>query len=392
MIYVAPYYLSLKTLPYAADVFLHKNLTYFLPTGFTPIEAQSILDFPEYCRDNKIALPSIYWRFCSLYFNNSELALDAINLLKPLHESKNMTYIATIYPRDTGAIQKAAKVLSDRPEFRQKLLGAPLELDFVSREMCSHLLYEVFLEKGGYEGVVVYLKHYMSQKQILNLLSAVLLNRLQVLSHFTPLLVFDEPWGEIFQNIEHAPEIERKAPSVDDVDILCSRLFHFMLDPIYGKCDSLAKNKVIARTNTEKESEIRDFLEVCKSISTDFLLLQSDNQRLKETKLSQMLRERVTQPLSTLLDKPKQDTKRFVARSLASTAVISAALSSIIQPNVFNIGISLAAGTVSATITQIVEQQMTAKNPTRFLVTSLRRMKAKNDMLIEKIADISKEL
>jgi len=390
MIFVAPHYISKRYLPYASDVFFHGQLVYFGPTGFTPIETKSILNFPEYCYKKRIALPQVYWDFCSHYFVNSQLALEAINILEPLRESKNIVIMALSYSRDIRAIEEAIQITHEHPNLKKKILLAPLDIDFISRETCSHLLYEVFLEKG-YEGVVQYLEQYMTKEQIETLVSAVVVNRLRVLASFYPLLIFDEYWIDILKEIPPLHENQRKELENHEVDIFCSRLFGSILYPLYGRCDSLEKNQNIARLNKEKREELENLINVCRSISTDFLLLQNKDSYLKRKKLSFMLEERIIQPLSDLLEQPMRDTKKFLVKSIASSGVITSLISMAIQPNFLTLSISVTAGTISAGISQLIERQVKKKNPTKFLITSLRKMKVKEDFLIKSLRNIPRQ-
>jgi hypothetical protein len=59
MVVVAPGYLNEKSLPYASDIFYHNKLLYFLPTGFHPIELNSVGLFPDFCKSHEVAMPQI---------------------------------------------------------------------------------------------------------------------------------------------------------------------------------------------------------------------------------------------------------------------------------------------------------------------------------------------
>jgi len=393
MIYVAPVYISKRHLPYASDVFFHQQLVYFAPTGIFPFENQSVLDFPQYCYERKIALPGIYWDFCSLYFANSYFALQAADILKPLRDSKNIEIIALSYSRDLRAIQESIQIMRKHPNLRNKILRSPLDIEIISREVCSHLLHEVMLEKNGFDGVVRYLEQYKHKDQIETLVSAVVVNRLRALASFYPLLVFDEYWIDILNEIPPLREtMEGKEPEIQEVDILSSRLFASILSPLYGRCDSLKKNQIVAQLTKEKRREIENLINICRSISTDFLLMQTKDIELKRTKLSFMLEERIIDPLSDFLEQSKEATKKFLVRSIMSSGVIASLISMAIQPSFLSFGISAAAGTISAGISQFVEQRTEKKNPTKFLITSIRKMKVRDDVLAGTIRKIPQQV
>lgn len=81
---ICPNYLCYDTLPYAADIFYHRNLTYFMPTGISPGEWINIIEFPQYCSDRNIALPKIIWEMQKKYFESAKQAVECSDILKPL--------------------------------------------------------------------------------------------------------------------------------------------------------------------------------------------------------------------------------------------------------------------------------------------------------------------
>lgn len=270
MIIVSPGYIGQTYLPYASDIFFHGQLLYFIPTGFTPIELSSVVDFPTYCYENKVSLPGIYWQFCSRYFVNSKSAKEAIDILEPLRASKNILVSALSYPRNIAAIGKSKQIIDEHPTIKQKILDAPLNIDFVSREVCSHLLFEVFLEKKGFEGVIQYLRQYSSIEQIKKLIAAVIINRLQFFGELDKILLFEGYWIDILNELSGLREDQIKDFESHDVDVFSSRLFASILFPIYGRCDTLKKAKLLQictgknkKKSTCLSKNARQFLLTC---------------------------------------------------------------------------------------------------------------------------------
>jgi hypothetical protein len=93
MLVVAPGYLNEHCLPYASDIFYHKRLLYFLPTGFHPLELHSISLFPQYCYGHSVAVPKLIWEMCNLVVleNNNgsltQLLAEGLPLFRSLPES-----------------------------------------------------------------------------------------------------------------------------------------------------------------------------------------------------------------------------------------------------------------------------------------------------------------
>ncbi len=130
---VAPGYLSSHALPYVADIFFHERITYFLPTGFTPQEVQSVADFPVHCKAENIALPSWVWEFFGLYFANTEDALNCASILEPLRKDR-VQIVATAYSRDRAAIDRCRDLLFEHPALLAKIRHAQLDQRLVARE------------------------------------------------------------------------------------------------------------------------------------------------------------------------------------------------------------------------------------------------------------------
>ena len=390
MIIAGPGYVGQTYLPYASDIFFHGQLRYFIPTGFTPIELNSILDFPTYCYENKTPLPAIYWQFCSRYFVNSKSANEAINILEPLRASKNILVSALSYPRNIAAIGKAKQIMNEHPAIKQKILDAPLDIDFVSREVCSHLLFEVFLEKKGFEGVIQYLRQHSSVEQIRELIAAVIVNRLQFFGKLDKILLFEGYWTDILDELSFLREDQIKDFESHDVDVFSSRLLASILFPIYGRCDTLKKCKIVADLSKEKQEEIGLLIKECKAISTDMFLMPKKDKHLVRAKLSEVMEERILEPLSDLLEERMLEVRKFLIRSITSSGVIAALISMVTHPipNFTTLGVSLAAGATSAGLSQLIERRSKKKNPTKFLITSLKKMKADSDALMKTIKAI----
>ncbi len=391
MICIAPGYISPAYMPYAADIFFHDQLLYFIPTGFTPLETHAVLDFPTYCYNKRIALPEIYWKFCSRYFVNSKLALNAMDILEPLRVTKNIIVSALSYPRNIAAIGRAIQILDEKPILKQLILNAPLDVNFVSREICSHLLFEVLLEKKDFDGILQYIQGYLSNEQILKLVTAVLINRLQVFTQTqTKILLFDDYYLDILAKFETPHGGETEDVEEYHVDAFTSRLFSSILYPIYGRCNTRRKSAIIAELNREKRDEINHLIKECRAISTDMFLLPPGKAHLKRARLSQLIETRILEPLSDLIDQPKRNTKKFLIEATTSSGIIAALMSMVLQPipSFGTVGVSIAAGITSTALRQFIEKRLKKKNPSRFLITSLKKMKVESDALLEAIRRI----
>jgi len=242
VIVVGPGYLSPNCLPYASDIFYHKKLTYLLPTGFHPVELKAVIEFPRYCFDHSIAFPEILWEMCSLYFDNSKAAQEALDIIEPLRGSF-IQIIATIYPRDRAAIKSAKQLFMAHPSLQECFRKTDFDMRFAARELLSHVLFEIFME-GGYEGAVNYLRvNSKNPEEFFQLVEAMLINRLRMLPADTLLLqeqtwyplinqmnslgLFDKPWDSVVHEVDSF-----------DIEHFRYKLFETILSPIFGRCDS----------------------------------------------------------------------------------------------------------------------------------------------------------
>lgn len=119
-------------------------------------------------------------------------------------------------------------------------------------------------------------------------------------------------------------------------------------------------------------------------------LLPTKDEHLVSAKLSELIEKRILEHLSDLLEEPMREVKKFLIRSITSSGVIVALISMVTQPipNFTTLGVSIAAGATSAGISQLIEKRSKKKNPTKFLITSLKKMKADSDALIKSIKGI----
>ena len=175
---VAPEYLSRRCLPSPADVFYHRRLVYFLPTGFLPQEISAVCEFPARCRRQAIAFPPFVWDACNQYFQNSLDASEALVVLEPLRAS-HIDVALSSYPRDINAIAETRARMKAMPSLRQAIFDARVPERMVARELLSHVLFEVALERGQ-DGAVDYLKEGTSSPDAaIELIGVLLANRLR---------------------------------------------------------------------------------------------------------------------------------------------------------------------------------------------------------------------
>jgi len=375
---VGPGYLSHNCLPYASDIFYHGNLIYLLPTGFHPIELNSVIEFPTYCYDHSIAFPEIIWEMCSLYFENSKDATEALDIIEPLR-GRFIQIIATSYPRGRTAIRSAKQLLVANPSLQECFEKTAFDLRFAARELLSHVLFEVFIEEG-YKGAVKYLRANSKEpEEFLQLVAAVLINRLRSLPTRT-LLLYEHTWYPMLHQMNALGLFDKSGDSAVretesfDVEHFRYKLFETILLPIFGRCDSQPKSRVIAEVADTKHEEIEEFKRVCGTIAREVVLLPTSDVGIKQMKLSEMIREKVTEPLSAIVEQQPKQVQNLLRDFALDSTVIAGLLAVLTGANINVLGLAAAAGATSTGVRYILHPNSQQKvRPSTLLLEGMQK-------------------
>jgi hypothetical protein len=269
---------------------------------------------------------------CELYFANSKEAVHSFKILQPLH-SNAIQVISTVYPRDRTAIAKAKQMIIDHPTLAEAISRAELDPKFLAREFLSHILFEIYLE-NGIKGSIEYIYENCKDETNFQLLVfSVLINRLNALAHSPyPVLLYEQSWNILLH--EHAkiislPEKDQTSEQIDSFEIehFKYKLFETLLMPIFGKCDSKEKANIAARFLSDKQKEIRALKDECEHIAREVILLPTKDKQVQQDVLNALIRHRITEPLSILLEKPRQDILAFLRDVFLDSSVIAGLMS-----------------------------------------------------------------
>jgi len=390
---VGPTYLAPDVLPSAADIFYHKSLIYSLPTGFHPTELTNVYSFPEYCRKKGVSLPRIYWYFCSEYFLNSKLTYDCLEVLEPLRKSGNITITQLIYGRDIKAISNAAELIERNLDIINLIDKCPLSTPFIAREFLSHVLYKVYLEKGStFDGVVDYLQQYQSKEQILKLIYTVLVNRFSLFADprlGASVLVFHPNYvnllSELYLQIS-GKSLERTEE--ERINVFTYALFNRLVHPIYGICDNSKKNSMVAKICKEKASEIDQLIEECRFIASDIVFLPTKDDKVKKERLAKLIKDRITEPMVELCEKEKSEINQMLIEFVTESGIIAALLSCLSTPSLENVLLSVTAAGASTLLRLFITPRVQPELPSKFLITSLRKMRRKESLYLTKFNEV----
>ncbi|AMU86005.1 hypothetical protein [Dehalococcoides mccartyi] len=378
---VCPTYLNRENLPYAADIFYHGKITYFLPTGFHPLELQSVFEFPSYCRARSIAFPSIIWEMCKLYFENSIEAKDCIDILEPI-KREHIVIAAPVYNRDIREIQETKQFMHKYPQLLEIFKSTEINLKFASRELMGHVLYENILEKGS-AGSVEYLRRNCRRvNDLVLLIAAVIVNRIR---HFIPfienILLYEHAWYALIMEIDKCQEIDKgeyhpsKYENSVDIEVFRFRLFEQILNPIFGKCDTKSKNEKIARLADSKMEEINRLKNKCEMIAREVVLMPTKEIQLKQKRLNELIESEISVPLSDLMDQPIKRVKDSLLNFMVDSTVIGGILTLAQGANVTTFTTAAAAGAISTAIKHIIRNCERRTTPSDLLVSGMKQMK-----------------
>jgi hypothetical protein len=379
MITACPGYISNKNLPLASDIFYHRKIRYLAPTGFTPVEINNVFDFPAYCDKKNIRLPGIIWEMCNSYFINSSNALQAFNIMEPLHEN-NYDMIMTSYPRDIKAIEKAKVFLIENPHLVKIFDDGLIDPLIVSRETLSHILYGVYLESGN-DGAVSYIMNNSKTIDDLKLLIlATIINRLNIFAQIdSELLIYNQEWlpfiDEVLKNTKKS-DCKWKNSDERDIELMTYKLFEAIITPIFGSCDEFNKNRFIAETNIYKIDSIQELKNKCNKISTEIILMNTDSENLKEKYLKELLSKNIIEPFGELIDKPKNDINKLVFEILLESGVVGGLLTLVQGMGVETLVYAMAAGTISTGAKYLyTERNQKSDVPSELLLAGLKEMR-----------------
>ncbi len=371
---VCPNYLCYDTLPYAADIFYHGNLTYFMPTGISQNEWENVIEFPRYCSERNIALPRVIWEMPDKYFECSKQAVECSKILEPLEH--RILKISATYARDTNAISECRKKLSDNPRLLEIFSRSADDLNFLTRELFSHIFLEVYFE-GGFDFVKEYLEtNFSNQETIFELLAAVITNRMNNVfcGENVNYLVYNHSWYPFLIEYFGGQQKERETKNIDSIDPDIHRLFTEIISPIFGKCDSRTKTEYIARTVEKQGDAILGLKNICKEIIETSIFYKNDEVDLRDEKLKSLVVEKVIEPLSYMLSKPKKDVKKVIMDFIFDSTVIGGILNTAQGFSLDTIGLSAVAGAISVGLKYIVDEGKNKRSePTKLLVEGLKK-------------------
>lgn len=390
MFLVGPDYLCKKNLPYVADIFYFKNIVYTLPTGFTQEELNNIYIFPKICEENNIMLPKIIWEMCNKYFDNTVDAFECTQIIKPFLNDK-IKIIQPIYARDIEAIKKSLLMLKENDELYKSIIGSDLSFSFYSREVLSHVLFEVYIELG-FDGTIKYILEYCTSQNITHLIAAVIVNRLKIYNSNNN-LAYDQSYYDIYKIYYSIINSDKDINEIDEnstIEFMTYRLFQEILLPIYGRCDSLAKSEKVFKLLMNKSKEIEFTKEICRTITLDLFLHKDESLNMQQTVLQNSINKYLIQPLQELTEQNKKYISKLLIDFIKDSTVICGLLNLTYDRDLKNLGIAITAGAVSSTISNLIHKNIfKVAKPEKFLLEQLKKNKIKNDYYLQELNELN---
>jgi hypothetical protein len=391
---VIPTYLSRSNTPSVSSLLYQEKLTFFMPTGFTPKEFQSVAEFPQYCRNNSVSLPGWIWSFCEQYFQNSDEALVCATTLEPLRGLVNI--VATSYNRNRAAIDSSRNLLFEHPHLLNTIRNMRLRTPFVAREVLSHVLYEVFLEEG-HSGCVEYLREHTATPEATDwLIGAVLVNRFKLFVAMNePVVLFEHAWHELFGQLQVALDSSRQV-ELDDAqraELFSHSLFEAIVTPIFGWIDSRDKAEMVAKVSRKSRDSISSLKTLCRDVGVEMIITPTQDKRLRERLLARRLEDLIVEPLAELLRRPKRDVLQLVKDFLLDSTVVGGVLSIADGFNASTVGLAGAAGAISIGAKYLFsETESRSTAPAAVLVEGLRHSGVQEADLFKELRSLASRL
>lgn len=391
---VGPTYLNKNCLPFAADVFYHGKTTYFLPTGFHPLELQSVIEFPGYCKTRLIALPRVIWEMCRLYFENDIEAEECAEILKPLRKD-HIIIAASIYNRDIKTINETKQFMQRYPQLFSIFMSTEFNLNFAARELMGHVLYENILE-NGLPGSVKYIRKNSTRvNDLVQLIAAVIINRIrQFTPHIENLLIYEHEWYPLIIEANKCQEIDKgqyfpnqNKDSVE-IEVFRFRLFEQILNPIFGRCDNQSKNEKIAILANSKKQEINLLKNKCERIAREISLMPTQEIQLKQRRLNEMIENEITIPLSEITEQPIKKIKESLLEFIVDSTLIGGILAITQGAGITTLTTAAAAGAISTAAKYIVNSSRVKTTPSGILVAGMKQMKIKYEQVQRYLSEI----
>jgi hypothetical protein len=391
---VAPDYVSDLCLPYASDVFYHQRVIYSLPVGFTPLEFWAVAGFPSYCRGESVELPELIWDMCNSYFEAGEEAVRASAKIEPLRKTYALI-VQLVYARDRDRIAAAKELLVAHPALMDAFEQVNIDRRLVGRELLSHVLYEVFIQ-DGYDGAIRYLKEVAgTPSDALLLIAAVVTNRLEgFVKQSAPMLIYESTWYPFLvelSKITNGGTPNEEATDESIIEHFRFKLFEAILLPVFGRCDSAEKSQWVADLAQRKKAEIEALKQACGAIAVDVALMPTDNRNLRQERLATQISERVIEPLTAILDRPRQESVALIRDALIDSGLISAVLSAPLGASINTIGMAALAGTMSAIARQMLRSADRNVEPSALLAQGMIDRGIKYQPIFERLRSISLE-
>ncbi len=235
---------------------------------------------------------------------------------------------------------------------------------------------DVYLQ-GGFEFVTGYLEeHFRNQEEMLALFAAVVLNRMH--SVFTSkdmhCLVYDVSWYPFIAECLDDSTEDGVSEDGLEVDISAHRLFTEIVTPLFGRCDSHQKAEHIGDLADKQKDAIIALKKVCQEIVETSMFYRNKEMDMRDKMFKKMMAEKMIEPLSCLMLKSRNDVKKVLADFALDSTVIAGILGATQGMEASTVGLSLAAGFISAGLSYILREENQKKNlPGKFLLDELKR-------------------
>lgn len=200
--------------------------------------------------------------------------------------------------------------------------------------MVGYALFGVFVETGYQGSIKAFRDCLRSDESLTVTMGAATVNRISAMlkSGMTP-TVYDQRWIPLLNAIDANQALngqetsDPKDESEWPLEYSTFRIFTEVIGPIFGVCDSVAKNSWVAQMCQARADDIHRLRAECRDIALTMLAASDAIPSVRTEILRNELKRRISDPLQALTGESKGELQEFAKSVVIDSSFVAAILS-----------------------------------------------------------------